>query len=62
MKAIGIREFRDKATHYIASQEAIAIKRHNKIVGFYIPVHTSEEAEVKQALARLEQAIDLIFN
>jgi hypothetical protein len=59
MKAIGIRECRDKATHYLASQEALAIKRHNKIVGFYIPVHASEESEVKQALAKLEQAIDL---
>jgi hypothetical protein len=59
MKAIGIREFRDKATHYLASQEAVAIKRYNKVVGFYIPVNASEETEVKQALARLEQAIDV---
>ena len=59
MKAIGIREFRDKATHYLASKEAVAIKRHNKVVGFYIPVNASEETEVKQALAKLEQAIDL---
>jgi hypothetical protein len=59
MKAIGIREFRDKATHYLTSQEAVAIKRHNKVVGFYIPVNASEETEVKQALAKLEQAIDL---
>jgi hypothetical protein len=29
MKAIGIREFRDKATHYLSSKEAVAIKRHN---------------------------------
>jgi hypothetical protein len=29
------------------------------VVGFYIPVNASEETEVKQALARLEQAIDL---
>jgi hypothetical protein len=28
-------------------------------VGFYIPVHASEETEVNQALARLEQAIDV---
>jgi hypothetical protein len=29
------------------------------LVGFYIPVNASEETEVKQALAKLEQAIDL---
>lgn len=59
MKAIGIREFRDKATHYLSSKEAVAIKRHNKVVGFYIPVNASEETEVKQALANLEQTIEL---
>jgi antitoxin (DNA-binding transcriptional repressor) of toxin-antitoxin stability system len=58
MKAIGIREFRDKATHYLAAKEAVAIKRHNKVVGFYIPVQASEEAEIKAALAKLELAID----
>lgn len=58
MKAIGIREFRDKASHFLASSEALAIKRHHKIVGFYIPLNASEEIEVKQALARLEQIIN----
>lgn len=58
MKAIGIREFRDKATHYLASKEAVAIKRHNKVVGFYIPVQDSEEIEIKAALEKLELAID----
>jgi hypothetical protein len=58
MKAIGIRAFRDKATHYLAAKEAVAIKRHNKIVGFYIPVQASEETEIKAALEKLELAVD----
>jgi hypothetical protein len=58
MKAVGIREFRDKASHDLGASEALVIKRHDKVVGFYIPLNASEEVELKQALARLEQAID----
>ncbi|MGL5079511.1 MAG: hypothetical protein ACRDBG_27245 [Waterburya sp.] len=57
MKSVGIREFRDKASHYLASREAVAVKRHGKIVGFYIPVEQSEEIEIEQALQRLNQTV-----
>lgn len=58
MKSVGIREFRDKASQYLASKEAIAIKRHGKIAGFYIPVSESDEAEIQSALMRLSQTIE----
>lgn len=59
MKSIGIREFRDKASHYLSSQEAIAVKRHGKLVGFYIPVPlVSEEIEIQQALQKLNQTVE----
>ena len=67
MKSVGIREFRDKASHYLASHEAIAkrcpqsgiaVKRHGKIVGFYIPVRESDEEEVQAALMRLSQTVE----
>jgi hypothetical protein len=57
MKSVGIREFRDKASHYLASQEAIAVKRHGKIVGFYLPVRESDEGEVQAALMRLSRTV-----
>jgi hypothetical protein len=57
MKSVGIREFRDKASHYLASNEAIAVKRHGKIVGFYLPVRESDEGEVQAALMRLSQTV-----
>lgn len=57
MKSVGIREFRDKASQYLASKEAVAVKRHGKLVGFYIPVPQSEEAEISQALSRLNQTV-----
>lgn len=61
MKSVGIREFRDKASHYLASHEAIAVKRHGKIVGFYIPVRESDEGEVQAALMRLSQTVDSVL-
>jgi antitoxin (DNA-binding transcriptional repressor) of toxin-antitoxin stability system len=57
MKSVGIREFRDKASQYLASGEAVAVKRHGKLVGFYIPVPQSEEEEISQALSRLNQTV-----
>ena len=57
MKSVGIREFRDKASQYLASREAVAVKRHGKLVGFYIPVAQSEEEEISQALQKLNQTV-----
>ena len=58
MKSVGIREFRDKASQYLASSEVVAVKRHGKLVGFYIPVEQSNEIEIKQALQRLSQTVE----
>jgi antitoxin (DNA-binding transcriptional repressor) of toxin-antitoxin stability system len=58
MKSVGIREFRDKASQYLASSEVVAVKRHGKLVGFYIPVTQSEETEIEAALQRLNQTLE----
>ena len=57
MKSVGISEFRDKASQYLASKDAIAVFRYGKLVGFYIPVSQSQEAEIVQALSRLNQTV-----
>jgi hypothetical protein len=59
MKSVGIREFRDKATQYLASKEVVAVKRHGKLVGFYIPVEQSDETEIQQALQNLSQTVEI---
>lgn len=58
MKSVGIREFRDKASQYLAGSEAVAVKRHSKLVGFYIPVSQSEQIEIEEALQRLNQTLE----
>jgi hypothetical protein len=59
MKSVGIREFRDKATQYLASKEVVAVKRHGKLVGFYIPVEQSDETEIQQALQNFSQTVEI---
>ena len=61
MKSVGIREFRDKASHYLASQEVLAVKRHGKLVGLYIPVKESEDEEVRRAIDRLGQTVEAVI-
>ena len=58
MKSVGIREFRDKASQYLASREVVAVKRHGKLVGFYIPVEQSDDIEIQQALQKLSQTVE----
>ena len=58
MKSVGIREFRDKASHYLASSEILAVKRHGKVVGFYIPVKESDTEEVQRAIKQLSQTVE----
>lgn len=61
MKSIGIREFRDKASHYLASQEMLAVRRHGKLVGLYIPIQQSEDKEIRKALDRLGETVDKVL-
>lgn len=61
MKSVDIREFRDKASHYLTSKEILTVKRHGKFIGVYIPVKESEDEEVRQAIDRLGQTVESII-
>ena len=58
MKSIGVRQFRDKASHYIGSNEIIAIKKHQKVVGFYVPIQQSSEIEIQEAFKKLSTTVN----
>lgn len=58
MRRVGVREFRDHATQYLAADEVLAIERHGRTVGFYIPTGTSREESFARALERLEQIVE----
>ena len=58
MKHVGIREFRDRASHYLASDEVLAVERHGRPIGFYIPVAPGAAEDVRAALERLNRAVE----
>jgi hypothetical protein len=61
MKHVGIREFRDHATRYLAGGTVLAIERHDQIIGFYIPVRPAPDDKVRPALERLSKAVDRVL-
>ena len=63
MRHVGIREFRDRATGLLREAEPIAVERHGKVVGFYIPVESKrgEQEELKEALARLDVRVKRVL-
>jgi hypothetical protein len=61
MKNIGVREFRDHATKYLAGPEPVAVNRHGKVIGFYIPLRRDED-EVRHAVAQLGKAVEQVID
>jgi antitoxin (DNA-binding transcriptional repressor) of toxin-antitoxin stability system len=57
MRRVGVREFRDHATQYLAGEEVLVIERHGRPIGFYIPTAASRQEGFAQALERLEQVV-----
>lgn len=61
MKRVGVREFRDRATHYLAGEEALEIERHGKPIGYYVPIRKRDEEELRAALERFQSAVDRVL-
>lgn len=61
MKHVGVREFRDRATGLLKDSEPLAVERHGKLIGFYIPVEPEKgataEEEFREALGRLDETV-----
>jgi len=57
MKYVGVREFRDNATRYLASDEVLAVERHGRPIGFYIPVASTPDEERQHRVAQLSKAV-----
>jgi len=55
---IGIREFREQLGSLLESAKPIAITKHGRTVGFYIPVHRKVELEDREALREAGRRLD----
>ncbi len=61
LKTVGVREFRDHATTYLSGSDPVAVSKHGRVVGFYIPLERDED-EVRRALARLGEAVGQVLD
>src|SRR5687768_17491630 len=62
MKRVGVREFRDHATKYLAGDEALTIERNGEPIGIYIPTAPSSRQRKVEAMARLEAAVQRLLD
>lgn len=58
MKDVGVREFRDHASSYLSGGEPLAVRRHGRVLGFYLPVkRKNDEQELQAALRELGESL-----
>ena len=60
LKTVGVREFRNHASAYLSGSEPIAVNRHGKVIGFYIPLERDED-EVRRAVAKLGSTVEKVL-
>jgi antitoxin (DNA-binding transcriptional repressor) of toxin-antitoxin stability system len=56
LKKVGVREFRDHATSYLSGSDPVAVSKHGRVVGFYVPVQRDED-EVQAAVGKLGETV-----
>ena len=61
MKRVGVREFRDHATQYLAGDDVLAIERHGQPIGFYVPTAAKHPENWARALERLQQTVEEVL-
>jgi antitoxin (DNA-binding transcriptional repressor) of toxin-antitoxin stability system len=61
MQRVGVREFKNKATSLLASDETLVIERHGKVIGFYVPLAAKDRAAGRAALDRLGETVEAIL-
>ena len=61
LKSVGVREFRDHATAYLSGSDPVAVSKHGRVIGFYIPLERNED-EVRHGVAKLGQTVQRILH
>ena len=59
---VGIREFRAGLADYIDSDDPVAVTRHGRTIGYFIPAKADREAEaasLRVAAAKLDALTDI---
>jgi len=61
LRSVGVREFRDHATTYLSGADPVAVSKHGRVIGFYIPLDRDEN-EVHTALAKLDRTVARVLD
>jgi PHD/YefM family antitoxin component YafN of YafNO toxin-antitoxin module len=57
LKTIGVREFREDLAEYLHSKEPVAVTKHGRTVGIFIP---TDEKRVEVALEEFKEAVSKV--
>jgi antitoxin (DNA-binding transcriptional repressor) of toxin-antitoxin stability system len=52
VRDVGVREFRDHVSEYLSGGEPLAVRKHGRLLGFYLPARRKSDAEELQAAVR----------
>lgn len=58
---VGVREFRENLSGYLESAAPVAIMRHGKTLGFYVPTPRRPDEENLEALRRAGEQLDALI-
>jgi len=58
---VGVREFREKLSDYLESAAPVAIMRHGKTLGFYVPTPQRQHEEDLETLRRAGAQLDALI-
>ncbi len=61
MKHVGVREFRDHATQYLAGDEILVVERNGRPIGVYIPAGVQRPRHGTQALDQVERTVEAVL-
>lgn len=43
LQSVGVREFRDHTTSYLSGSNPMAVSKHGRVIGFYVPVQRADD-------------------
>jgi len=61
MKRVGVRDFRDHATQYLAGDDVLLVERHGQPVGLYIPTKSDPYRDRVAAVQQLRDTVEQIL-
>lgn len=61
LRNVGVREFRDHATTYLSGSDPVAVSKHGRVIGFYVPLRRDED-EVQRAVAKLGETVGQVLS